>query len=75
MVFEKVQGIIAEQLNVPADKITMDTRLVEDLEADSLDAVEIITRLEDEYGVTVDDDAIMAIKTVGDLVKAIEAIK
>ncbi len=75
MVFEKVQAIIADQLNISKDKVTMDSRLIEDLEADSLDAVEIITVLEDEYNVEVDDEAIQTIKTVGDLVKAIEALK
>ena len=57
MVFEKVQKIISENLNVPLEKVTMDTHLVDDLGADSLDAVELIMALEEEYGIEVDDEA------------------
>ncbi len=73
MVFEKVKAIIAEELNVKAEKITMESNLVEDLEADSLDAVEIIVRIEEEFNLEVDDEAAEGVKTVGDLVRCIEA--
>ena len=73
MVFEKVKKIIAEELNISEDKITMESNLVEDLEADSLDAVEIIVRIEEEFDLQVDDEAAESVKTVGDLVKCIEA--
>ena len=73
MVFEKVKKIISEELNVAEDKITMEASLVEDLEADSLDAVEIIVRIEEEFDLQVDDEAAENVKTVGDLVKCIEA--
>jgi acyl carrier protein len=73
MVFEKVKKIIAEELNIDSAKITMESNLVEDLEADSLDAVEIIVRIEDEFGLQVDDEAAESVRTVGDLVKCIEA--
>ncbi len=72
MVFEKVQKIIAEGLNVSPDKITMDTHLVDDLGADSLDAVELIMALEDEFGIEVDDEAAQSMKYVKDLVAYIE---
>lgn len=72
MVLEKVAKIIAEELNANAESITMETRLVEDLGADSLDAVEIMFALEEEFGMEIEDDAAQAIKTVGDLVKYIE---
>mgnify|MGYP003290625767 FL=1 len=75
MVFEKVQKIIAEGLNISLDKITMDTHLVDDLGADSLDAVELIMALEDEFGLEVDDDAAQNMKYVKDLVNYIEANK
>ena len=75
MVFEKVQKIIAEGLNISLDKITMDTHLVDDLGADSLDAVELIMALEDEFGIEVDDDAAQNMKYVKDLVNYIEANK
>lgn len=73
MVFEKVKKIIVEELNVAEEKVTMEANLVEDLEADSLDAVEIIVRIEEEFDLQVDDEAAENVKTVGDLVKCIEA--
>lgn len=75
MVFEKVQKIISENLNVPLEKVTMDTHLVDDLGADSLDAVELIMALEEEYGIEVDDEAAQNMKYVRDLVKYIEEHK
>jgi acyl carrier protein len=75
MVFEKVQKIIAEGLNISLDKVTMETHLVDDLGADSLDAVELIMALEDEFGLEVDDDAAQNMKYVKDLVNYIEANK
>ncbi len=75
MVFEKVKELIVEKLNVKADKVTMDARLVEDLEADSLDAVEVIMELEEEFNISIDDDAAQNIKTVGDIVRYIEEHK
>ena len=75
MVFEKVQKIISENLNVPLEKVTMDTHLVDDLGADSLDAVELIMALEEEYGMEVDDEAAQNMKYVRDLVNYIEEHK
>lgn len=72
MIFEKVAKIIAEELNTNVESLSMETRLVEDLGADSLDAVEIMFALEEEFGMEIEDDAAQAIKTVGDLVKYIE---
>ena len=74
MVFEKVQKNISENLNVPLEKVTMDTHLVDDLGADSLDAVELIMALE-EYGIEVDDEAAQNMKYVRDLVNYIEEHK
>ena len=75
MVFEKVQKIISENLNVPLEKVTMDTHLVDDLGADSLDAVDLIMALEEEYGIEVDDEAAQNMKYVRDLVNYIEEHK
>lgn len=72
MILEKVAEIIAKELSAKKDTITMETRLVEDLGADSLDAVEIMFALEEEFGIEIDDDAAQTIKTVGDLVTYIE---
>ena len=75
MVFETVKKIIAENMNVDAEKITMETLLVDDLGADSLDAVELIMALEDEFDLVMEDDAAQNVKSVGDLVKYIEEHK
>jgi acyl carrier protein len=75
MVFEKVKELIAEQLDVDASKITMDTDFMKDLEADSLDAVEIILGVEDEYGIEIPDEAAENFTKVGDIVEYIEANK
>lgn len=73
MTFEKVKKIIVDTLNLKnPDVVTMDSHLVDDLGADSLDAAEIIMSLEDEFGISVDDDKIQTIKYVKDLVNAID---
>ena len=73
MVLEKVKAILAEQFDVEEDKVTADTDLQEDLGADSLDVVDLLMSIEDEFGVAVPDDEIENIKTVGSLVSYIEA--
>lgn len=73
MVLEKVKAILAEQFDVEEDKVTTDTDLQEDLGADSLDVVDLLMSIEDEFGVEVPDDEIENIKTVGSLVSYIEA--
>ncbi|MBQ1815311.1 MAG: acyl carrier protein [Ruminococcus sp.] len=73
MVLEKVKAILAEQFDVEEDKITADTDLQEDLGADSLDVVDLLMSIEDEFEVEVPDEEIENIKTVGALVSYIEA--
>jgi len=75
MVFERVKEMIVEELSVEAEKVTMESRLAEDLGADSIDAVELIMNIEDEFEIQVSDEEAQNIKTVGDLVKYIEAAK
>ncbi len=75
MVFEKVCEIIAAQLDVDTEEITMETSLTKDLEADSLDAVEIIMELEEEYNIEIPDEVAEEFKTVGDLVRCVEDYK
>ena len=72
MVFEKIREIIAPQLDVDPEKITMDTTVADDLGADSLDVVEVLMSVEDEFSVEIPDEAIEDIKSVGDLVNYIE---
>ena len=71
----KIVELIAEKLCKKPDQITMTSRLVEDLGADSLDVVELIMAFEDEFGVSLPDEDIAAMKTVGDVVTYINKLK
>ncbi|MFV0352273.1 MAG: acyl carrier protein [Oscillospiraceae bacterium] len=71
-VFEKIRSILADQLDLEEDKITMESDIVEDLEADSLDVVDLIMSMEDEFGVEVPDEEIENFHTVGDIVRYVE---
>ena len=73
MVLEKVKAILSEQFDVEEDSITPDTNLSEDLEADSLDVVDLLMSIEDEFEIEGPDEEIENIKTVDQLVKYIEA--
>lgn len=75
MVFEKVKELIVEQLDVDSELVTEETDFMKDLEADSLDAVEIILGVEDEYGIEIPDDVAENFTKVGDIVKYVEANK
>lgn len=72
MVLDKIKEILAEQLSVDPDKITMNSLLEEDLDADSLDAIDIVMSIEDEFQVKVPDEVIADMKSVGDIVNFIE---
>ena len=71
MEFEKLQGIIADVLNVDASDITMETTFVDDLGADSLDIIQIIMGIEEEFDIEIDNDDAEKIVTVGDAVEQI----
>ncbi|GAA3660868.1 acyl carrier protein [Asaccharospora irregularis] len=74
--FERIKEIIAEQLGLDnLDEITLETSLIDDLEADSLDAVEIIMALEDEYEIEIPDEEAEHFKSIGDICRFIEDIK
>lgn len=75
MILEKVKQIIAGKMSISEDEITVDTKLKEDLQADSLDMVELVMAAEDEFGVEIEEDAVREFTTVGDVVKYIEANK
>lgn len=72
MILDKIKEILAEQLSVDPDKITMDSLLEEDLDADSLDAIDIVMSIEDEFRIEVPDEVIADMKSVGDIVNFIE---
>ena len=72
MIFEKVAAILAEQLDAEEDAITLDTSLVDDLGADSLDVVDLVMTLEDEFDMEIPDEDFTEVRTVGDVVKYLE---
>ncbi len=72
MVIDKVKELVAEQLGISKDTITAESNIVEDLGADSLDVIEMLMTLEDEYGITIPDEKIGQIKTIGQIVELIE---
>ena len=72
MIFDKVKNILVEQLDVDEASVSMDSVIVDDLGADSLDIVDLVMTLEDEFDTEIPDEEIEAIHTVGDIVKYIE---
>lgn len=72
MVLDKMKDILVEQLECNPEDITMESLLVDDLEADSLDAIDIVMSVEDTFKVEVPDEIIEKIETVGDIVNYIE---
>lgn len=73
MVFDKVKAIIVDQLDVEEEKVTLEASITEDLGADSLDIVDLVMSFEDEFGIEIPDEEVENVKTVGDIVKLIEA--
>lgn len=71
-VFEKIREILCDSLDLESDKVTMESSLTDDLGADSLDVVDLVMSIEDEFGVEFPDDAVEQMKTVGDVVEYIE---
>ena len=73
MVFDKIKEIIASKIQVDEDKITPETSLMKDLEADSLDAVEIIMGIEEEFDIEIPDSAAEGFENVGDIARYVES--
>ena len=71
---EKIQAMLADALNLPVEKVTADAKIVEDLGADSLDVVELLSRLEEEYGVMIPDEDVESLITVADVAAQIEKL-
>ena len=74
-VFEKVRGVLAEQLNKKESEIKLESEIINDLGADSLDVVELLMVVEAEFKVAIPDDKAIEMKTVGDIVSFIEKAK
>ncbi len=75
MTLDKIKSLLSSQLGIKEDRIQLKSRILEDLGADSLDLVELLMTLEDEFNVTVSDEEAVKLKTVEDIVKIIEANK
>ena len=73
MTIDKVKKLISTQLNVAESKITEDSRLVEDLGADSLDTIELLMAFEEEFGISIPDQEAMNMKTIKDIVNLIDS--
>lgn len=71
-IFEKLQEIVADQLEIDVEDIAYDSNILDDLGADSLDVVDLIMSIEDEFGIEVPDEALENIRTIEDMVKFIE---
>ena len=74
MTFEKVKEIIMEHLELDDDQVTMESKLAEDLKADSLDLVEMVTIVEDSFGMEFPDEVYEKLVTVGDIVRYIDSV-
>lgn len=72
MVFEKIRAILAEQLDVDENSITAESLIVEDLGADSLDAIDIVMSVEEEFGIEVPDEIVEKMESVNDIVTFVE---
>lgn len=75
MTIDKVKRLISNQLNVAESKITEDSRLVEDLGADSLDSIELLVSFEEEFGIRIPDEETQNMKTIKDIVELIDSKK
>jgi acyl carrier protein len=75
VMLEKIKSIVSEQLNISPDKITLESSIIDDLGADSLDVVELVMALEENFGVEIPDEEAEKISTIGDIVNYIESHK
>lgn len=75
MTFEKVKALLAFQMGVDEDKITLDSDLVADFQADSLDIVQLLITMEREFGIVFEEEEMIKIRTVGDAVRFIDSHK
>ena len=73
--YEQVKEILARQLRVSPDRVTLDAQIKRDLGADSVDILQLLMRLEDDYGITIPDQELAKFETVGDVVNFLDGLK
>ena len=73
--FDQVKEILARQLRISPDKVTLDAQIKKDLGADSVDILQLLMRLEDDYGITIPDQELAKFETVGDVVNFLDSLK
>ena len=73
--YEQIKEILARQLRVSPDKVTMDAQIKRDLGADSVDILQLLMRLEDDYGIVIPDQELAKFETVGDVVNFLDSLK
>lgn len=71
-IFERIRDLLAEQLDIPADSITPESDIIEDLEADSLSVLDMVMTLEDEFDIEIPDEDVEKLRTVGNVVSYVE---
>ena len=71
---EKIQSMLADALDLPVEKVTPDAKIVDDLGADSLDVVELLSQLEDEFGIIIPDEEVESLVTVADVAAQLEKL-
>ncbi|MCI6305778.1 MAG: acyl carrier protein [Subdoligranulum sp.] len=71
-IFEKIRDLLAEQLDIPADSITPESDIIDDLEADSLTVLDMVMTLEDEFDIEIPDEDVEKLRTVGSVVSYVE---
>ena len=71
-IFEKIRDLLAEQLDIPADSITPESEIIDDLEADSLTVLDMVMTLEDEFDIEIPDEDVEKLRTVGSVVSYVE---
>ncbi|MCR1808701.1 acyl carrier protein [Haploplasma modicum] len=74
MIFDRIKALVEQEMNIPAENISLESRIAEDLGADSIDAIELIMGVEEEFDIEISDDEAMNIKTIGNLVEVIEKL-
>lgn len=75
MMFELVKGLLAKQLRIPADQITLESKIKDDLGADSISVLQLLMTIEEDHGIVIPDEELATFNTVGDVVTYLDSQK